>query len=87
MDIKQRLQQAIEKQRVVALDPVDQLRLCQDALARIEALENPNVTLVLSHTELKILSSAIRELINATGWCQRSPEVQRVIQWMASRGG
>jgi hypothetical protein len=44
MDIKQRLAQAIEKQRVVAYEPVDVdiVELCQYALAEIERLEKGN---------------------------------------------
>jgi hypothetical protein len=40
MDIKQRLEQAVRKQCIVAYDPSDQVKLCQDALAAIEGLEN-----------------------------------------------
>lgn len=40
MDIKQRLAQAVEKQRVVAYEPSDIVKLCQDALAEIERFEH-----------------------------------------------
>lgn len=39
MNIKERLAQAIEKQRIVAYEPVSIVKLCRDALAEIERLE------------------------------------------------
>jgi hypothetical protein len=78
MDIKQRLAQAIEKQRVVAYEPVDVdiVELCQYALAEIERLEKGNKSDKITRLETLVcmLARAILQHEYSKDLCRHGTE-------------